>query len=377
MQELTEYELIPEQWGGDTICVPISAKNHQNIDQLLESVLLVSDLQELKANPNRAGTGTVIEAKLDKGRGPVATVLVQNGTLHLGDFVIVGTAYGRVRVMLNDRGERIEAAGPATPVEIVGLSEVPQAGDVFNCVLDERMAKELAEQRKQQQKEEIFKSNARVSLDDLFAQISQGDVKELNVIVKADVQGSVEAVKSSLEKLSTEEVKVKVIHGAVGAITESDIMLANAANAIIVGFNVRPDAAIREIAERNEVDMRLYRVIYECLDEISAAMKGMLAPKVREVVQGHVEVREIFRSSGVGTIAGCYVLDGKITRNSLVRVVRDGIVVAEDAMASLKRFKDDAREVLQSFECGVVLNKFNDIKQGDVLEAYIMEEYQQ
>ena len=374
IQALTEYELVAEEWGGDTICVPISALTHQGIDQLLEMVILVSDMAELKANPNREAKGTVIEAKLDKGRGPVATVLVQNGTLNSGDVLVAGASVGRVRVMTNDKGQRIKSAGPSTPVEIIGLSDVPAAGDQFEVVKDEKMARELVEKRKFEQKQETFRDRAKVSLDELFSQIQTGDVKTLNLIVKADVQGSVEAVRSSLLKLSNEEVQVKVIHSAVGAITESDVMLAQTSNAIIIGFNVRPDGNVRAQAEKEKIDIRLYRVIYDCLEEMEAAMKGMLAPKFTENVLGHAEVRQTFRVSGVGTIAGCYVKDGKILRSASVRLVRDGIVVYEGKIDSLKRFKDDAREVAEGFECGIGLDKFNDVKDGDVIEAYVMEE---
>ena len=374
MQQLTEHELVPEEWGGDVICIPVSAKTHQGIDKVLESINLVAEMLELKANPNRAAKGIVIEAKLDKGRGPVATVLVQNGTLKTGDTIVAGASVGRVRVMTNENGKVLETAGPSVPVEIMGLAEVPQAGDTFDAVSDERLARELVEQRKREAKEEEFKQYQKVTLDNLFSSISQGDMKELNIIVKADVQGSVEAVKQNVEKLSNDEVKVKVIHGSVGAVNESDVMLANASNAIIVGFNVRPDPVASEIAERDGVDMRMYRVIYDCIEELEAAIKGMLAPKFREVVLGRAEVRSVFKLSSAGMIAGSYVLDGKITRNSQIRVVRDGIVIFEDAIASLKRFKEDAKEVASGYECGVGLEKFNDIKEGDILEAFIMEE---
>ena len=375
LQQLTEYELVPEEWGGDVICVPVSAKTRMNIDKLLESVLLVAEMKELKANPNRAGKGIVIEARLDKGRGPVATLLVQNGTVRTGDIIVAGTSVGRIRVMTDDKGKRVSEAGPSVPVEITGLTEVPTGGDSFDCVSDEKLARELVEQRKQQKKEEQFKSYQKVTLDNLFDSINDGDLKDLNVIVKADVQGSVEAVRQSLEKLSNDEVRVKVIHGGVGAVNESDVMLANASNAIIVGFNVRPDAVAVQNAERDGVEMRMYRVIYDCIEEIEAAIKGMLAPKYRDVEMGKAEVRNVFKLSSAGTIAGCYVTDGKITRNSKIRVVRDGIVVFEDEIASLKRFKDDVKEVASGYECGVGLQKFNDIKDGDVLEAYITEEY--
>ncbi len=371
--ELTKYDLVPEEWGGDVICVPVSALTGAGIDELLENVLLVAEMKELKANPARRAKGIVIEAKLDRGRGPVATVLVQNGTLHSGDIVIAGTAVGRVRAMSDENGKLLNEAGPSVPVEIIGLAEVPSAGDEFNAVEDERMARELAEQRREKAKEEMFKANSKVNLDDLFSQISDG-VKDFNIIVKADVGGSAEAVKASLEKLSNEEVKVKVIHSAAGGITESDVMLAAASNAIIVGFNVRPDKNAIDSAERQSVDIRTYRIIYECIEEITAAMKGMLAPKFKEVLLGHAQVRQTIHVPNVGTIAGSYVQDGKIARNAEIRVVRDGIVIFEDKISSLKRFKDDAREVMSGFECGVGLERFNDIKEGDILEAFIMEE---
>ncbi len=377
MQQLTEYEIVPEVWGGDTICVPVSAKTKEGLDKLLESVLLVAEIKELKANPNRAARGIVIEARLDKGRGPVATLLVQNGTLKSGDIIVAGTAVGRVRVMTNDKGKSIKEAGPSVPVEITGLAEVPQSGDIFDAVSDERLARELVEQRKQKEKEEQFNQFQKVTLDNLFDSINEGEVKDLNIIVKADVQGSVEAVKQSLEKLSNDEVRVRVIHGGVGAVSESDVMLANASNAIIVGFNVRPDAVATTLAERDGIDMRMYRIIYDCIEEIEAAIKGMLAPKFRENLLGKAEVRNVFKLSSAGTIAGSYILDGKVTRNSKIRVVRDGIVVAEDEIASLKRFKDDVKEVASGYECGIGLEKFNDIKEGDILEAFIMEEYQE
>jgi len=377
-QELTEYELVPEEWGGDTICVPCSAVKKQGIDELLEMVLLTAEMRELKANPNRKASGTVIESRLDKGRGPVATVLVQNGTLSSGDVIIAGTAVGRVRVMTDDKGRRIQKAGPSVPVEIVGLSETPNGGDLFHAVDDEKLARELAEERKQKIKDERnAASQGKISLDDLFAHIKEGEMKNLNIVVKADVQGSVEAVRQALEKLSNEEVKVRCIHGAVGAINESDVMLAAASQAIIVGFNVRPDAPARVSADMNEVDIRTYRVIYDAIDEIGAAMRGMLAPQFRENVLGHAEVRQTYKVSGVGTIAGCYVQDGKIARNAQVRIVRDGIVIHEGSIESLKRFKDDAREVAQGFECGISIEKFNDIKEGDVIEAFVMEEIKQ
>lgn len=374
MQQLTEHELVPEEWGGDVICVPVSAKTGMGIDDLLENVLLTADVLELKANPNRLAKGSIIEARLDKGRGPVATVLVQNGTLNSGDVIIAGTAVGRVRTMVDDKGRSVSKAGPSVPVEITGLTEVPSAGDVFNAVADERLARELVEQRKQEAKEEVFKQYQKVTLDNLFDQISEGEMKELPIIVKADVQGSVEAVKQSLEKISNDEVKVKVIHGGVGAISESDVMLANASNAIIVGFNVRPDPVAKENAERDGVDIRTYRVIYEAIEEIEDAMKGMLAPKFVQTDTARVEVRQVYKISGVGSVAGCYVVSGKISRNDLVRVVRDGIVISEDKMSSLKRFKDNVREVAANFECGITLEKFNDFKEGDIFEAYQMTE---
>ena len=377
MQQLTEYGLVPEEWGGDTIVCKISAKKNIGIDNLLENLVLLAEVQELKANPNRAGQGTVIEARLDKGRGPVATLLVQNGPLKQGDIIIAGTAVGRVRTMTDYKGARLTEAGPSVPVEIAGLSEAPTAGSPFFAVADERMARELVEQRKAEEKAKAAAPVQKVSLENLFDQIQAGERKELALIVKADVQGSVEAVKASLEKLSNDEVNVRVIHGGVGAINESDVMLAASSNAIIVGFNVRPDAAARDGAQRQNVDMRMYRVIYDCIDEIEAAMKGMLAPKYREVVLGHAEVRQTYKVSGVGTIAGCYVLDGKIVRACSVRVVRDGIVIHEGSLASLKRFKDDAKEVVQRFECGLTVEKFNDIKEGDIIEGFTMEEVPQ
>jgi len=374
-QALTEYELVPEEWGGDVICVPVSALKRQGIEELLENVLLVAEMRELKANPDRAAKGTVIEARLDKGRGPVATVLVQNGTLHHGDTIIAGTSVGRVRVMLDDRGRTVKVAGPSDPVEIVGLDSVPEGGDIFHAVSDERMARELVEQRKFSAKEEKFTASSAVSLDDLFARIQEGAVKDFNIIVKADVQGSAEAVRQSLEKLSNEEVRVKVIHAAVGGINESDVMLAMASNAIIVGFNVRPDAPARDSAARNKIDIRTYRIIYECIEEIEAALKGMLAPKVREKVTGHAEIRQVIKISGVGSVGGCYVTDGNIQRGCSVRLLRDNVVIFEGALASLKRFKDDVKEVNEGYECGMSIEKYNDIKEGDVIEGYIMEEY--
>lgn len=374
-QQLTEHDLVVEEWGGDVICVPVSAKTGMGIDELLENVLLLAEVAELKANPNRLAKGTVIEARLDKGRGPIATLLVQNGTLRTGDVIIAGTSVGRVRVMTNDKGNVVHEAGPSYPVEITGLAEVPSAGDVFNAVEDERLARELVEQRKHEAKQEQFNQYQKVTLDNLFSQIEQGEIKELPIIVKADVQGSVEAVKQSLEKLSNDEVRIKVIHGAVGAVSESDVMLASASNAIIVGFNVRPDPVATENAERDGVDIRLYRIIYDAIEEIGTAMKGMLAPKYREIAVGRIEVRQVYKISNVGLVAGAYVLSGKVTRACQIRVVRDGIVIAEDKMSSLKRFKDDAKEVAEGYECGITLEKFNDIKEGDIFEAFIMEEY--
>ena len=376
-QQLTEYELVPEEWGGDTPCIPVSALSHMGIDDLLEMILLVADMKELKANPDRAARGTVIEARLDKGRGPIATVLVQNGTLHTGDIIVAGTTVGRVRAMMDDRGRKVKTAGPSIPVEITGLNDVPVGGDTLNAVSDERLARELVEQRITEQKEAAFNAQTKVTLDNLFDQMQQGEMKELKVIVKADVQGSVEAVRQSLEKLSNQEVRVHVIHGAVGAISESDIMLANASNAIVVGFNVRPDPVAEENAKRDGVDMRLYRIIYDCIEEIQSAMKGMLAPKFREVELGRAECREVYHISSVGTVIGSHITSGKITRNAQVRVVRDGIIVADDKVASLRRFKDDVKEVAEGYDCGICLERFSDIKEGDRLEAYMMEEYRE
>ena len=374
-QQLTEHSLVPEKWGGDVICVPVSAKTHDGIDDLLESVLLVAEMLELKANPDRRAKGVVIEARLDKGRGPVATLLVQNGTLRTGDIIVAGTSVGRVRGMSNENGRVIKEAGPSVPAEITGLTETPAAGDTFDAVSDERLARQLVEQRKQKAKEEVFNAKQKVTLDNLFSQLNEGELKELNIIVRADVQGSVEAVRQSLEKLSNDEVRVKVIHGGVGAVNESDVMLAQTSGAIIVGFNVRPDAVAKAAAERDGVDMRMYRVIYDCIEEIEAAMKGMLAPKFRENILGTVEVRNTYKISNVGTIAGCYVTDGKVTRACQIRIVRDGIVIAEDKIDSLRRFKDDVKEVAQGYECGIGLEKFSDIKEGDIFEAFVMEEY--
>ncbi|MBQ4582054.1 MAG: translation initiation factor IF-2 [Oscillospiraceae bacterium] len=378
MQQLTEHGLVCEEWGGETIVCPISAKTGMGIDNLLEMLTLTAEVGELKANPNRAAQGTVIEARLDKGRGPVATLLVQNGTLKQGDIIIAGTAVGRVRAMVSDKGQKINTAGPSVPVEITGLSETPSAGAVFNAVADEKLARELVEQRKEEEKARANAPVTKVSLEDLFSQIQAGEMKNLNLIVKADVQGSVEAVKASLEKLSNDEVRVRVIHGGVGAINESDVMLATTSQAIIVGFNVRPDNAARDSAARANVDMRMYRVIYDAINEIEAAMKGLLAPKFRELILGHAEVRNTFKVSGVGTIAGCYVQDGKLQRKDCqVRLVRDGIVVHEGVLSSLQRFKDSVKEVASGYECGVGLEKFNDIKEGDIIEAFVMEEIPQ
>ncbi|MDD6158303.1 MAG: translation initiation factor IF-2 [bacterium] len=374
MQDLTKYDLVPEEWGGDTIVCPISAKTGMGIDNLLENLVLQAEIMELKANPNRAARGTVIEARLDKGRGPIMTVLVQNGTLRQGDIIIAGTAVGRVRTMTDDKGRRITEAGPSIPVEIAGLSEVPSAGDIFNCVSDERMARELAEQRLQEQRAAAANTGKKVSLDDLFARIQEGEMKTFNIIVKADVQGSAEAVKTSLEKLSNEEVQVKVIHAGVGAISESDVMLASTSNAVIVGFNVRPDNAARDSAARSNVELRMYRVIYDCINDVEAALKGMLSPKFHEVILGHAEVRQTYHVSKLGTICGCYVQDGKVSRNCQVRVNRDNIVIFEGNLASLRRFKDDVKEVATGYECGMQIEKFNDIKEGDIIECFTMEE---
>ena len=374
MQQLTDYELVPEEWGGETICVPVSAKTGMNIDKLLESILLVAEMKELKANPHRAAKGVVIEARLDKGKGPVATLLVQNGTLNNGDIVVAGTAVGRIRVMTDYKGKKVKSAGPSVPVEVMGLAEVPMAGDAFDAVTDEKLARALVEQRKQKLKDEQFNAFKKVTLDTLFSTIEAGELKDLNIIVKADVQGSVEALKQNLEKLSNDEVRVRVIHGGVGAIVESDVMLANASNAIIIGFHVRPDATAQAHAERDHVEMRMYSVIYDCIEDVQAAIKGMLAPKYRDVELGKAQIRRVFRLSSAGTIAGSYILKGKVTRNAKVRVVRDGIVIAEDVIASLKREKDDAKEVMEGYECGIGLDKYNDIKEGDILEAYLTEE---
>ena len=373
-EQLTHHDLIPEEWGGDTVIVPISAKTGMGLDDLLEMVILTAEVQELKANPNRRAKGTVIEARLDKTRGPIATLLVQNGTLNQGDIVIAGTAVGRVRVMTNDKGRTVKTAGPSVPVEITGLAEVPAPGDEFNAVTDERMARELVEQRKQKMKDDAANAMQKVTLDNLFAKMQEGEMKELPLIVKADVQGSAEAVKASLEKLSNEEVRVRVIHTGAGAINESDILLASTAGAIIVGFNVRPDAGAQASAQRTAVDMRFYRVIYDAIDEIESAMKGMLAPKFEEAVIGHAEVRMTYKVSAVGTIAGCMVKDGKVTRDAQVRVLRDSIVIHEGTVGSLQRFKDAAKEVTAGYECGMSILNFNDIKEGDVFECFVMEE---
>ncbi len=373
-QELTEYDLVSDEWGGDTIVCPISAKTGEGVDNLLEMLALQTEMLGLKANPDRAAVGAVIEARLDKGRGPIMTVLVQNGTLHQGDVIIAGTAVGRVRTMINDKGQRVTEAGPSVPVEIAGMSEVPNAGDTFNAVADERMARELVEERKAKEKLSASTAPKKVSLDDLFARIQEGEMKDFNIIVKADVKGSAEAVKASLEKLSNDEVRVRVIHCAVGAINESDVMLASTSNAVIVGFNVRPENAARDSAARSDVDIRLYRVIYDCINEIEAAMKGMLAPKFQEKIIGHAEVRQTYKVSKVGTVCGCYVLDGKIQRSCKVRVLRDNVVVYEGDLASLRRFKDDVREVAAGYECGMQVEKFNDIKEQDVIECFVMEQ---
>ncbi len=374
-QQLTEHGLVPEEWGGEAICVPVSAKTHMGIDSLLESILLVAEMAELKANPNRAAKGVVIEARLDKGRGPIATLLVQNGTLNAGDIVVAGQSVGRVRVMSNERGQRIKQAGPSVPVEITGLDVTPNAGDTFDVASDEKLARELVEKKKHEAKQAEWNAQQKVTLDNLFSSLKEGELKQLNIIVKADVNGSVEAVKQNLEKLSNEEVKVSVIHGGVGAINESDVQLASISNAIIVGFNVRPDANAISLAERDNVEMRMYRVIYDCIEEIEAAMKGMLAPKFRELALGRIEVRTVMNLSSAGKIAGSYVLEGKVQRNALIRVVRDGIVITEDSISSLRRFKDDVKEVQTGFECGIGLEKFNDIKEGDIFECFMMVDY--
>ena len=376
-EQLTQHEILPEEWGGDVPCMPISALTGEGIQELLEMVMLVADMKELKANPDRAAKGTVIEARLDKGRGPIATILVQNGTLNIGDSIVAGTTVGRVRAMTNDRGELVKSAGPSVPVEITGLDDVPTGGDIFNAVSDERLGRQLVEQRRSQQKEERFNAQTKVTLDNLFDQMQEGQMKELQIIVKADVQGSFEAVKQSLEKLSNDEVRVRVIHGGVGAISESDVMLASASNAIIIGFNVRPDPVAEENAKRDGIDLHLYRIIYEAIEDVQAAMKGMLAPKYRELFYGRAECRQVYKISNVGIVMGSYLTDGKIVRNSLVRIVRDGIIIADDKIASLRRFKDDVKEVAEGYECGVTLEHFNDVKEGDVFESYIMEEYRE
>ncbi|MBQ9624768.1 MAG: translation initiation factor IF-2, partial [Clostridia bacterium] len=373
-QELTEHGLVCEEWGGDTIVAPVSAHTKEGIDNLLEMVLLVADVQELKANPNRHAKGAIIEAKLDKGRGPVATVLVQNGSLKVGDTVIAGTAYGHVRAMNNEKGETVEIATPSMPVEVLGFGDVPQAGDIFYSLDDDKLSRQVAEERKDKQKIEQIKASSAVSLDDLFDKISEGNIKVLNLIVKADVQGSAEAIKQSLLKLSTDEVKIDVIHNGVGAITQSDVILANASNAIIIGFNVVAEPTARAMAEKDEVDIRTYRVIYKLTEDIEKALVGMLDPEFKEVIQGHVEVRQVFKVSNVGTIAGCYVIDGKITRNAGVRLSRDGVVIHEGVISSLKRFKDNVKEVAEGFECGIGIEDYNDIKVGDLIEAYVEEE---
>ena len=376
-QQLTEDDLVPEEWGGETIICPISAKTRQGIDELLEMVILTAEVQELKANPNRPAKGTVIEARLDRTRGPIATLLVQNGTLNQADVIIAGTAVGRVRVMTDDKGRTVKTAGPSIPVEITGLADVPSPGDEFNAVSDERMARELVEQRRQAEKDAAAKLNTKVTLDNLFAKMQEGEMKDLNLIVKADVQGSAEALKASLLKLSNEEVRVKVIHTGVGAINESDILLASTANAIIIGFNVRPDAAAQASAQRAKVDVRMYRVIYDAINEIEAALKGMLAPKYQEVVMGHAEVRQTYKVSAIGTIAGCYVKDGKVTRDAQVRVLRDNVVLHQGVVGSLQRFKDSVKEVAAGYECGMSIERYNDIKEGDVFECFSMEEIKQ
>ncbi len=374
-QELTEYGLLAEDWGGDTICVPVSAVSKQGIDNLLEMIILVAEMKELKANHKKKARGTVIEAKLDKGRGSVATILVQSGTLKVGDPIVAGSSYGKIRAMMNDKGQKVKSAGPSIPVEILGLSEVPSAGDSFYVAKSDKQARQVAEAVIAKDRVDMIKSTPqKVSLDDLFTQIQSGNMKELNIVIKADVQGSVEAVRSSLEKLSNEEVRIRTIHGGVGAITESDVMLASASNAIIIGFNVRPENTAKSVAEDQKVDVRLYRVIYNAIEDITAAMKGMLDPVYEEKVTGHAEIRQIFKASGVGTIGGSYVTDGKIFRNSQVRIIRDGIVVYEGELAALRRFKDDVKEVNAGYECGLLFNKFNDIKEGDQVEAFVMEQ---
>ena len=373
-QQLTEYDLVTTEWGGSTEMVPVSAVTGEGVSDLLETILLTADVEDYRANPDRKARGIIIEAKLDKGRGPVATVLVKNGTLNVGDTVVAGTAYGRVRAMVNDRGERVKSAGPSEPVEVIGFNDVPDAGDQIMAVEDEKLSRQVAEERKDKLRAALIKTQQKTTLDDLFSQISAGEIKDLNIIIKADVQGSVEAVRQSLEKLSNEEVRVRCIHGAVGAINESDTLLASTANAIIIGFNVRPDNNAKEMAEREKIDIRLYRVIYQAIEDVENAMKGMLAPKFREVLLGHAEVRQTFRVSGVGTIAGSYVTDGKIARNAQIRLLRDNIVIHEGKIDSLKRFKDDAKEVASGYECGIGIEKYNDVKENDVIECFIMEE---
>lgn len=375
MQKLTEYGLVPEEWGGDTICVPVSALTKLNIDKLLESVLLIAEVKELQANPDRSAMGIVIEARLDKGRGPIATLLVQNGSLHMGDVLVAGSAVGRVRVMSNDKGTPVETAGPSVPVEISGLADVPQAGDLFYAVTDERLARELVEQRKYSAKVDQFNAQTKVTLENLFDSLQAGELKDLNIIVKADVQGSAEALKQSLVKLSNEEIQVKIIHSGVGAVSESDVMLASASNALIIAFNVSSDPIAQQSAEREDVEIHMYRIIYDCIEEIEAAIKGMRAPKFREVAVGRAEVRQVVKITAIGNVAGCYVLSGKVVRHAKIRIVRDGIVVAESEISSLKRFKDDVKEVAQGYECGIALSKFNDIREGDIFEAFVIEEY--
>ena len=375
--ELTEYGLVAEDWGGDTIMVPVSALTGEGVNDLLESILLVADMAELKANPNRKARGGIIEAKLDKGRGPVATVLVQNGTLRVGDMIVAGTAYGRVRAMVNDRGERVKSAGPSMPVEVIGFNDVPSAGDTISAVDDDRLSRQVAEERKDKLCAALIKSQTKTSLDDLFSQISAGQIKDLNIIVKADVQGSVEAVKQSLEKLSNDEVRVRCIHGGVGAITETDVLLASASNAIIIGFNVRHDNAVRDLAEKEGVDIRLYRVIYNAIEDVENAMKGMLAPKFKETALGRAQVRQTYKITGIGMVAGCYVTEGKLQRGAQARLLRDNIVIVDTKIASLRRFKDDAKEVAAGYECGATLENYSDIKENDVIECYLMEEIQQ
>ncbi|HIS84113.1 MAG TPA: translation initiation factor IF-2 [Candidatus Faecivicinus avistercoris] len=375
-QQLTEYELVCEEWGGDTIMVPVSAVTGEGVDQLLEMILLVAEVQDYRANPNRKARGIIIEARLDKGRGPVATVLVKNGTLRVSDTIVAGTAYGRVRAMVNDRGERVKEAGPSQPVEVIGFNDVPEAGDIISAVDDDKLSRQVAEERKDKLRRALIKDQQKTTLDDLFSQISAGQIKDLNLIIKADVQGSVEAVRQSLEKLSNDEVRVRTIHGGVGAITETDVMLASTANAIIIGFNVRPDNNAREMAEREKIDIRLYRVIYQAIEDVENAMKGMLAPKFKEVLLGHAQVRQTFKVSGVGTIAGSYVTDGKIARNAQIRLLRDNVVIHEGKIDSLKRFKDDAKEVNTGYECGIGIENYNDIKENDVIECFVMEEVQ-